>query len=196
MLLACITGLTYSFAQTFGEPTVRAIRTFLIPPNCPYPCWLDIRPGVTNSSEAIERLQESPWVGHIYGPERLTAHTSTVRWDWTAQTPDFVDRRRSGELWMADDKVYTIQLPLTLRSGDVQSALGAPDQVTVQDAPLTWPSVFTYSLYFDGTLELDSTILCPVTLASDLGALVDAHISIAPNQRALDDKETSSAICQ
>src|SRR5215213_884779 len=69
------------------------LRAFLLPPEgCATPCFMGIRPGVTTTQEAVERLQDSDWVSRIFDSTITQGGGyGQIRWNWTAKRPIWID---------------------------------------------------------------------------------------------------------
>jgi len=68
------------------------LRQLLNPPDCPAPCFLGIRPGVTTMTEAFAHLSQHPWVG------TLEHSDNNITWTWNGQQPSIFDHTSRGSL--------------------------------------------------------------------------------------------------
>lgn len=168
---------------THQGKTDLALVSFLHPSQeCPSPCWEGIRPGITDSLEAVDKLRAIPWVTDIYAIQGIVTNDSYVRWRWKGQFPAHVDAERYGQMWFHNGIVYAIDLPLTVSFSNVWGAFGAPEIEIALKAPLTQPQIFYHALYFDKTLEITGTVKCPLNAHNLLSTPVDAHISISSDK--------------
>ncbi|MEZ4672409.1 MAG: hypothetical protein R3E39_31275 [Anaerolineae bacterium] len=61
ILILCI-PLIFIRTQPYDD---HELRDLLLPPGCPAPCFMGIRPGVTTVDEAVKILEASGWVEDI-----------------------------------------------------------------------------------------------------------------------------------
>jgi hypothetical protein len=156
------------------------IREFLLPTeHCAAPCWLGIRPGITDSREAVDILRAVPWVTDIYAIQGIVTNDSFIRWGWSGGQPGAVDSERDGQMWFHNGLVYEIDIPLTTSFSGIWGAFGAPETVTALKAPLTPAQVFYRALYFDQTVEIRGSVACPLNPYNLLSTRMDAHIVVA-----------------
>src|SRR6266496_2920735 len=103
----------------------------LLPVNCPAPCILGIRPGVTTIEEAITRLRKNMWVKQVVASPDAT-QPNQVFWLWSEQAPHYLQKGQSfagmdGEILpKADQKVSWISFYSSLTMGDIPNILGDP----------------------------------------------------------------------
>jgi hypothetical protein len=76
-------------AQPYQDAELRSLFT---DGNCPIPCFLGIRPGLTNAIEANAMLSAHPWVRAetIQSDLGLTGRTVTMRWRWAEAAPKWL----------------------------------------------------------------------------------------------------------
>jgi hypothetical protein len=109
----------------------RQIEDFMKPTDsCPPPCFLGVRPGVTQGAEAQSLLALHEWVDpdSIYVAEDTTRQYLWINWSWSLYSPAFL----TGTGYMTystleDGTIRDILVRTRLRFGDVYLSLGAPD---------------------------------------------------------------------
>lgn len=107
------------------------IEDFLKPTDsCAPPCFLGVRPGVTQGAEAQIILSQHEWVDSdsIYVAEDTTRQYLWINWSWSNHSPAFL----TGTGYMTystieDGTIRDILVRTRLRFGDVFLSLGAPD---------------------------------------------------------------------
>jgi hypothetical protein len=178
--LCFLWAVMLSYCVTRGSDGDPALSDFLRPADdCASPCWQRIRPGITDSLEAVEKLKAIPGVTDIYAIQGIVTNDSFVRWGWNGEQPEGVDGEREGQMWFHDGMVYAIDIPLTVSLRAVWGAFGAPEAETALKAPLSPPQVFYRALYFDHTVEIRGTVVCPLNPYNLLATRVDAHIVVS-----------------
>lgn len=121
--------------------------------NCTAPCWQGIQPGITPSFQAINLLNQHPWVDRVWG-------VSSGRWSWSGTQPAWIDARRPGTMSIRYGLVEQISIPTRLSTGDFW----------IMTSPLEKGVVFTSGLtsraynYADaGDFWIVSDLRCPIT---------------------------------
>ena len=106
-------------AQPYSD---HGIHEILVPEGCPAPCFMGIRPGITNADEAIRILQASDWVKQV--DDHSLRNIGLVTWQWSNKKPygfagdsGFAIRR---------DFVDTLILRTDYPLGELRLALGLP----------------------------------------------------------------------
>ena len=101
------------------------LRAFLTPPeDCPAPCFMGIRPGVTTAEEAIAILEEQPWV--LWDTESQLSIGPLI-WNWSVQAPSWFDSQDSGVVRVRNEQVTMLGIPMKSSWADLMLALGRPD---------------------------------------------------------------------
>ncbi|MBI1281026.1 MAG: hypothetical protein GC179_23070 [Anaerolineaceae bacterium] len=178
LLLSCLAVSAYALAHRVGN--YQEVRQFLEPfDDCAAPCWQGIRPGITDSLEAVDKLRALPWVTGLYAIQGIVINDSYIRWKWNGNQPAIVDGQRDGRMWFHNGTVYSIEIPLRLSFGIVWSAFGPPQLETTFRTPFTPPQVFYNAAYLDGTLQFSGIVLCPPRGRHLLNARADATIALA-----------------
>lgn len=115
-------------AQTHDDSELHTLRTSL--ESCPASCFMGIRPGETMMREALEILRTSGWVRSIQYMERAMGrvhYTGWIRWEWSGKQPTWIDIRRESMIWIDENRVDQITIPIRYRLGDIWLAYGDPD---------------------------------------------------------------------
>lgn len=131
------------FTATIGLIRARpyddhGLRDLLLPLDCPAPCFMGIRPGVTTLEEAQSMLENISWVGTIWQQEETYnefdppgTHIS-LEWNWANNSlfdPEFryLNLHYNGVVSTVYSGVMSISAAIPFRLGDVWLALGEPD---------------------------------------------------------------------
>ena len=189
VILSCIAMSAYVLAHAGGD--FQSVREFLYPvEGCSPPCWQGIRPGITDSLEAVDHLRAMPWVKNLYSIQGIVINDSYISWKWDGSPPDVVDSKRDGRMWFHNGVVYSIEIPLVIPFSSVWGAFGAPEVETMLIAPLTPPQVFYVATYLGGSVAFSSTVICPPTALNLLSARVDANFEMMSQGNDLPTKLT------
>ena len=114
-------------AQPFDD---HEVRQALLPDDCPAPCFLGIRPGMTNGEDAVTLLQASRWVGEI--DDGVSGNQQGfIRWDWSDQKPAWINGSTQGKIWATQKRVVTIIVYGAFQLGNTRLSLGSPDQEVI-----------------------------------------------------------------
>lgn len=113
-------------AFTFDRAYFSHMRTLLVADDCPQPCFLGIRPGVTTRDDAIALLQSQSDVRHVQSSPYI------VFWDWdAAQSFSGSAEADSYPAWLVADReglVRQIHLLTLIPFADTEVALGHSNQ--------------------------------------------------------------------
>jgi hypothetical protein len=106
------------------------LREFLTPPeDCPAPCFMGIRPGVTTVEEMQAILSHHPWVlpGLSDTSDYLGHHL--YRWAWAETAPDWFARDLNSEVVVDDDdgRIISVVIESKIPWSDVLLVFGRPD---------------------------------------------------------------------
>jgi hypothetical protein len=150
------------------------LRAFLMPPaDCPAPCFLGIRPGVTTGTQALAILETHEWATNVQlETYTLSLTYGKLTWDWSAAAPEFADRARTSSITLrrqgagselAGTRVENMEIFTTVRMHLAQKILGEPDarSVGLRSGGLA------YQMAYDSgsAITILSTILpCPANL--------------------------------
>lgn len=102
------------------------LRQSISPPDdCPAPCLLGIRPGLTSMQDAQTLLNAHPWVKNVIFIDPINdPNTRYLFWDWTGQQPAWIDTRWQGELRSVYHIVRGIRLQTRLTMADIWLLFG------------------------------------------------------------------------
>lgn len=103
-----------------------ALRAFLIPDNCPPPCWQGLRPGRMNVADALHILRSHAWMQNV-DSSLYDGFRGWITWDWNGYEPDWLIASEQDSVWIDQNLVVTINLLTSIRFGDIWLALGKPD---------------------------------------------------------------------
>lgn len=118
-LLISFSGLMMLIrAQSHDNPE---LRSFLLPEDCAKPCLMGIQPGVTSTSEAIQRLRTNARIAHVGISESL----ETVAWFWQPDQSPLMDTGQISALFYDRDRVSLIRLYTRIPLGELLLQLDA-----------------------------------------------------------------------
>ncbi len=145
----------------------RALQDFFAAPdNCAMPCWAGIRPGVTSLSEAIQLLQQHPWVGHMAMEGELASGKTSalIWWHWNGQQSPLIDGEIDGRLIAQNSLVQFVIISTRVSMGAARLVLGPPAMGKLaRDSVDSTAARFTHLAVY-GDLTLQSPATCPVRL--------------------------------
>lgn len=108
------------------------LGVLLAPPNCPAPCFMDIRPGVTTLDETIMILTGHSWVKQVENMVitgfPVDAAAGWLLWEWSGEQPAWIDSSQRGEVQITQNRVKVIRVATHLQLGDIKLMLGVPDR--------------------------------------------------------------------
>ncbi len=136
------------------------LRQLLLPDNCPVPCSMGIRPGVTTMEEALAILKSNPWVSD------LRQDAGTIRWTWSDRSPSIVDRNYPGYAQHSNvpDElccVGSVKFNSHFTLGALYLLLGDPPRTNRIRSPSS-NSVLVSISYIDQSIRLFTSIGCPI----------------------------------
>jgi hypothetical protein len=107
------------------------LRT-LLAPDCPAPCFMHIRPGVTPLLEAIDILETHEWVSAVNhsGPENPT---QIIWWVWSDKRPAFIDPLVPGRLNVIGGTADRIRVDMNVSYGEMALIVAMPDKHFLTD---------------------------------------------------------------
>jgi hypothetical protein len=157
LLAACI-GLIR--AQPYDDDELTA---FLHTKDCATPCFMGIRPGETNTQQAVALLERHPWV------EKVTQHiwfggpaTSLYSWSWSGQQPALIDASVPGVFSTRNNIIDVLQVPTTISLGDFWLH-DRPERGMIANEP----GELSYTaIYQNGALEVQTVLFCPLRLTT------------------------------
>ncbi len=161
MMIVCALPVLLIRAQAYEDHDLRA---FLTPPaDCPAPCFMSIRPGVTTAQDAVAVLEANPWIKTInfdsdYPQDQI------IWWEWGPTPPDFIDPGVWGRMDVRDGRAARVRVGLKAPYGDVALIVSMPDKHVLADADGNHVCEYQ-ALYknFFMTLDFNNTINRPVT---------------------------------
>jgi hypothetical protein len=178
-LLAGFTAIILAIrAQPFDAADLRAL---LVPTNCPAPCFLGIRPGITTVDNALAILENHAWVtgvdAHFISPRNPTDHyQGWVYWDWKADAPVWfrsasnVLRGHAGVFDTLDGLVVDITIVTNIPFGSIRLALGKPSgyglsftNVIISKGVFRSASLRYRDAYLDRHIQTEAISLCQDT---------------------------------
>ncbi|MCB9454168.1 MAG: hypothetical protein H6672_22270 [Anaerolineaceae bacterium] len=125
--------------------------------DCPAPCLLGLRPGLTTAEEAAAILTNHPWIRESSPP---IAGSGILRWVWNGQQPALFGRGGGyGEVEIRDGTVYLIRILTPTPFADFWLLLGKPEYGTLGRSRVMPDAFQTHrALYPAYGLELKTVI--------------------------------------
>lgn len=187
LTIACILPIALVRAIPYDDS---AMRSFLTPStDCPMPCFLGIRPGVTHVDEALARLRGSAWISNV----RMNASGSgyaEIRWDWSGAQSSLIDVTRPARItfyWDTEDSgitrpedaiIETLSFYTHIRMYNAQAWFGDPD---AGSANFRQDDLVGYTVAYHrppSTLEISAALTCPMNLLAYWDAQTRISMSI------------------
>jgi hypothetical protein len=149
------------------------LRAFLTPPDdCPAPCFMGIRPGVTTARETFAILHTHDWVESVWidnspvqedALDYNTSLPSDLSWIWRQDAPDWLNKNVRGWLNFRRGYVSTIVIDTHLRLGDTLLIMGRPDHFAVRIFSTQTEHTFRLTVWYLNTGTVISTGgICPM----------------------------------
>ncbi len=125
-------GLLIGAVQSFpAPPPDLSAFNDLLDYTCARPCLLGVEPETMSVVDAMDQLDNHPWVGTILqGSTNFFSRDVSIYWTWSGEQPDFIDAQTPGRLvgWTDTGSiphiVTGIEFATTLRLYDLEQALG------------------------------------------------------------------------
>ncbi len=157
--------------------------------NCDGQCLMNIHPGTTTLSEAMEQLQSNTWVEKT-DLSASGAGYGQIRWQWSGQQPALIDASHPGRVtfyWdeeeqngptLDDTLIQTISIYTFIRMYSLQEWFGKPDSGTATIRP---DGGLGYSAAYHAggsTIVLSAVMPCPTNLMSYWNAWTRLSINV------------------
>jgi hypothetical protein len=143
-------------AQPYDDSELRAFLTWS--ENCPAPCFMGIRPGVTTVEEAIGILQAHEWVQSVTDP--VSEESGFISVTWRENASPVIAPHSETQLFVLDRVVYDMNIQTTYPVWTIYLLAGRP-QGTDSGASRVGVRVSAY--YFDRSMLVYAYPSCPVT---------------------------------
>lgn len=118
---------------------IHKLLGLLLPADCPAPCLIGIRPGVTTVEEAVKILEESEWVTNIqpkyteFDRSEQNLSWGFIYWDWKDNAPFWKDHNprhqfgiSPGSMQIVSGIVSEVTVSTSFTVGSIQVGLGNP----------------------------------------------------------------------
>jgi hypothetical protein len=128
LVLPMTTVFTLAAALIGARAYDDSLRALLLDADCPAPCFLGVRPGVTTAEAIITSLQHHPWIQQVKVRD-YNNYSGWITWDWSAAAPDWVTDEPHYIL-IEQNLVSSMTVPTTARFGDLWLIFGQPDWST------------------------------------------------------------------
>jgi hypothetical protein len=132
--------------------------------DCPSPCWLGIRPGMTTAEDAAARLRAHPWMIDVIQTR------DQIIWRWSGAQPAAIDATQRGLIGLGGGLVRTLRIQTRVSFGEWWAYLGPPSRATLV-RPLSRVSAFQIATYDAGGWQVISSFACPVVPGAFWGSL-------------------------
>jgi hypothetical protein len=133
------------------------LRELLLPEGCPAPCFMGIRPGITNVEQAIVLLQQNDGVKIIkVDPAEVNGSPSQITrisWSWnrtSSQLSPLIDTQKIGVINISEGKVYGIELETSVKLGDYWLVENAPKEYNLRSIGTSGAGNILIVLFIDG----------------------------------------------
>ncbi len=158
------------------------LQALLFSGDCALPCFMGIRPGITTVQEAYDLLERHPWVDHVKQHIWFSGPNNNLfSWTWSGQQPAFINSAAPGVFSAHGSLVDVVQVSTTIPLGAFWLRR-RPQQGLVADEP----GEFSYSaVYFDGALEVQTFLFCPLRLEAFWQARTQLQISMYESRTGL-----------
>lgn len=124
LTLSAILLFTAALCLIRFHPRDEPLRALLYPETCQPPCFMNIYPGETTMTEAIQTISSHPWVGNV---RRLNTDGGWIIIEWSGQQPPEYDFNRWATLHAVDGIVESITVPTHISMVDFWLTVGKPD---------------------------------------------------------------------
>jgi hypothetical protein len=151
-------------AQPYDDSVLRAF--FAPPGDCPRPCFVGIRPGITPVEEAQEILQAHQWIASVNRYEATDGRgVAAFTAAWSGAQPEFIDGGE--ELWLGveDHVVQALIIPTRIPLAHFWLMFGKPQYGGVREDVMpetSRPSAGYGAVYFDMDSFFHVSAFCPI----------------------------------
>jgi hypothetical protein len=151
------------------------LREFLAAPDeCPAPCFMGIRPGVTTVEEALLILQGHPWVSNQIESREF----SRIVVVWGSSESSLIDTESSGRLSFAGGVIQNINFRTHITLGDLWAGFGQVDWATQIPASINRPPGLAYRVGYHQTQALFSFFVPTVNGRVPFDDLISARLTV------------------
>jgi hypothetical protein len=151
-------------AQPYDDTQLRAF--FTPSGNCPRPCFMGIRPGVSTVEEAMAILEAHDWIAGVNRYEATDGRgVTSLTAAWSGAQPDFIDS--SEELWLGveDNTVQGVFVSTRIPLARTWLLFGVPDYGGVSENAIpetSRPSAGYGVVYFAMDSFFHISAFCPI----------------------------------
>jgi hypothetical protein len=122
VLIAGVYNLSYDAAY-FDR-----LRHFLLAPeNCPAPCFMGIRLGLTTAAGARDTLEANDWVESVEISISALGY-GTLQWQWSDDPPDYIDIEQEGLSQISGATIDSLLIRTHIPFAAIWLALGKPER--------------------------------------------------------------------
>lgn len=150
-------------AQPYDDSELRA---FLTPhEDCPAPCFMGMRPGMTTAQEAVAILNEHEWVGEIFDKGG-----DSISWTWSENSPDFVNKNVPGLFYFYNDRVDYVVIKTNITQLQIWQTFGLPVEGYVAFQP---EDMLHHTRYSKAGFRVLTWTHCPANVVDFMESVVD-----------------------
>ncbi len=110
------------------------LRDFLaLPERCPTPCLFGLRPGITDTENAVQGLSRDTRVNHVLNATSMLggATYGQLAWTWSEDVPALIDTGYPGLVQISSGVVQQITVQTRVPLGFWQAMLGQPETASL-----------------------------------------------------------------
>ena len=141
--------------------------TALMPQDCPKPCFMGIRPGITTVAEAMTLLKQNRWVREANWLG-VSARDGSIEWNWNSSAPPIFRFPRlpngNGDIFVSEGLVLDIAIMTRISPGELWLNWGEPGLVGIAPPYLVAgikPFMAITTVYPDQGFWFSTSITCP-----------------------------------
>ena len=162
------------------------------PDDCPAPCFMGIRPGVTTAFEADDLLRNHEWAGRVIRPFGFgsSLFSGELPWEWSDTRPGHIIKSYRGFLTIEYGRVRALSFWTDIPIADFRLLLGEQD---VQHLYISRrePPLVVHSLHYgDSGWQLAANIPCPIVSVWDAGDRSRVLLTLTARPRLEQDSAT------
>ncbi|MCX9076566.1 MAG: hypothetical protein OIN84_01175, partial [Candidatus Methanoperedens sp.] len=171
----------------------------LIHDDCPMPCFMGIRPGITSIDAAVYRLTTHAWSSSSEAdfPAQVryavmynaVLPRTLMNWRWSEAPPDWIDRTELGGVLVEDRDVLNLTIRTNLSVGEFFLAFGAPDASSFLES---YNHEYRYTAWYARLgLFISAQGPCPVWHSPHF----PVHVSFPVETRRFFSEDSADRVC-
>jgi hypothetical protein len=187
LTFVCILPIALIPALPYDDHDLSEFFTAAI--DCPLPCFLGVRPGITQAAEALELLRQHEWISDVNMNASGRGY-GDIRWNWSGAQSSLIDTARPVRMtfyWDREDPtparpedalIETISFYTHVRIYNAQTWYGDPDAGSVT---VSVDDLISYMAAYFGQasmLHVSAALSCPLNLMTYWEARAKITMSI------------------